>query len=134
MATPVLRTDFSASERWEAVRTAIDSPSMDAYGFVPDVEFVDDPDYRDLSTEQILALVPGSWAHPILVVFDRIAVASAEFPLLVIDLMAERGREMRVIAAELWSIEANLSISNMDFHEFADGADEDGVFRGFPEE
>ncbi|GAA2725940.1 MULTISPECIES: hypothetical protein [Streptomyces] len=29
----------------------------------------------------------------------------------------------------LWSIENNLSLSNMDFDEFVDAADEDGVFR-----
>jgi hypothetical protein len=29
------------------------------------------------------------------------------------------------------SIENNLSIANMDFAEFADSVNEDGVFRGF---
>ena len=28
-------------------------------------------------------------------------------------------------------VENNLSISNMDFYEFADNADADGIFRGF---
>ncbi|WP_376771528.1 DUF6924 domain-containing protein [Actinomadura alba] len=37
----------------------------------------------------------------------------------------------RVIATEFWSIENNLSLSNMDFHEFADAVDEEGIFRGF---
>ncbi|MDH6214469.1 hypothetical protein M2283_001752 [Streptomyces pseudovenezuelae] len=35
------------------------------------------------------------------------------------------------MAAELWSIENNLSGANMDFEEFADAVDDDGVFRGF---
>ncbi|MBE1565995.1 hypothetical protein H4W81_008774 [Nonomuraea africana] len=35
---------------------------------------------------------------------------------------------MRAIATELYSIEANLSIGNMDF---ADAMDEEGIFRGF---
>lgn len=38
---------------------------------------------------------------------------------------------MRAIATELYSIEANLSIGNMDFAEFADAMDEEGIFRGF---
>ena len=32
------------------------------------------------------------------------------------------------------SIEANLSIANMDFGEFAGSVGADGVFRGFPGE
>ncbi|MFK4804121.1 DUF6924 domain-containing protein [Streptomyces sp. MPA0124] len=43
----------------------------------------------------------------------------------------ERGRCVRVVAAELWSIENNLSEANMDFEEFAGAVDDDGVFRGF---
>ena len=29
-------------------------------------------------------------------------------------------------------MENNLSLFNMDFFEFADAVDDDGVFRGFP--
>jgi hypothetical protein len=29
-------------------------------------------------------------------------------------------------------VENNLSLANMDFHEFADNVGADGVFRGFP--
>jgi hypothetical protein len=31
----------------------------------------------------------------------------------------------------LWSIENNISLGNMDWEEFAEAADYDGVFRGF---
>jgi len=43
------------------------------------------------------------------------------------------GRELRCEVGEVASIEVNLSIANMDFDEFADSADADGVFRGFSE-
>jgi hypothetical protein len=36
-----------------------------------------------------------------------------------------------VIPAELWSVEINLAIANMDFEEFAENTDADGVLRGF---
>ncbi|MFJ6504787.1 MULTISPECIES: DUF6924 domain-containing protein [unclassified Streptomyces] len=42
-----------------------------------------------------------------------------------------RGRGVRVVAAQLWSIENNLSGANMDFEDFVGAVDEDGVFRGF---
>jgi uncharacterized protein DUF6924 len=32
----------------------------------------------------------------------------------------------------MWSVENNLSIANMDFDEFADAVDQDGVYRRFP--
>ncbi|MGF1568782.1 MAG: hypothetical protein ACFCVD_12050 [Nodosilinea sp.] len=44
----------------------------------------------------------------------------------------EPGRTFRVIPREMWGVENNLSISNMDYYEFADSTDADGVFRGFP--
>lgn len=128
--TLVLRTDFSSPEKWEVVRTAIGTPTED--GFTANVEFRDDPAYRDLTSEQILALVPEDYLHPILIVADTTAISSAETPLLVIDMWEERGREIRIVAAELWGIENNLSIGNMDFDEWADAVDEDGTFRGWP--
>jgi hypothetical protein len=127
--TPLLRTDFSDDKAWDAARTAIEQPVDDE--FLAYVSYIDDPAYRDLTPEQVLALVPEDFDHAIVVVADRVALASAEIPFLVVDLAEERGRQVRVIAEELWSIENNLSIANMDFVEFVNGADEDGVFRGF---
>jgi hypothetical protein len=33
----------------------------------------------------------------------------------------------------MWGVENNLSLANMDFSEFANHTDPDGVFLGFPE-
>ncbi|WP_427922404.1 DUF6924 domain-containing protein [Streptomyces sp. cg40] len=123
----VVRTDFSSDAAWNAVREALSSPNED--GFLPDVAFVDDRQYEGLTPDRILDLVPVEYQHPLVVLADSAALASTERPLLVVDLTAERC--VRVVAAELWSIENNLSGANMDFHEFADAADGDGVFRGF---
>lgn len=48
-----------------------------------------------------------------------------------VDLDDEPGRTFRVIPRELWSVENNLSIANMDYRDFADSVGADGVFRGF---
>jgi hypothetical protein len=37
-----------------------------------------------------------------------------------------------VIPTELWSVENNLALGNMDFKDFAQSVDADGVFRGWP--
>ncbi|MBB1512749.1 hypothetical protein H5399_09050 [Tessaracoccus sp. MC1627] len=42
----------------------------------------------------------------------------------------EVGRTFRAIPQEIEPITANLSIANMDFSDFADYADADGIFRG----
>ncbi|MDN3356163.1 hypothetical protein [Actinomadura sp. DC4] len=128
--TPVLRTDYSDQPRWEAVREAIETPNEDE--FKAYVDYLDDPIYRDLTPEQILTLVPDeAFGHRIVIVADAVALASEEMPMLVIDVSDERGRAIRVVVEELWGIENNLSIANMDYVEFADSVDEDGVFRGF---
>ncbi|NRQ31875.1 hypothetical protein HII36_08480 [Nonomuraea sp. NN258] len=55
---------------------------------------------------------------------------SPEMPFLVVYLECAWG--MRVVPRELPAIHINLSIGNMDFGEFEESADADGVFRGFP--
>jgi hypothetical protein len=54
--------------------------------------------------------------------------------MLVIELHEEPGRTFRAIPFQSQSIERNnLSIARMDFSDFADAVDIEGVFRGFPE-
>ncbi|MET7736500.1 hypothetical protein ABZT02_34840 [Streptomyces sp. NPDC005402] len=125
----VVRTDFSADGAWEELREALFSPSKD--GFLANVALVDDRRYEGLTPDQTLDLIPAEYQHPLLVLADSVAVASTERPLLVVDLRSERPRCVRVVAAELWSIENNLSGANMDFEDFTDAVDDDGVLRGF---
>lgn len=125
----VVRTDFSADGAWDTLRAALHSPSRE--GFLANVALVDDRRYEGLTLESALDLIPAEYQHPLLVLADPVAVASTDLPLLVVDLRRERGRCVRVVAAELWSIENNLAEANMDFEEFAGAVDDDGVFRGF---
>ncbi|WP_328559281.1 DUF6924 domain-containing protein [Streptomyces coelicoflavus] len=125
----VVRTDFSTDGAWDAVREALCSPSED--GFLPNVALINDRQYGGLAPDQVLDLVPAEYQHPLVVLADSVTVASAEWPLLVADVRAERRGWVRVAAAALWSIENNLAGANMDFDEFANAVDDDGVFRGF---
>ncbi|MEW2426288.1 hypothetical protein AB0911_38215 [Streptomyces nigra] len=124
-----MRTDLSADSAWDALRAALFSPSKD--GFLANVALVDDRQYEGLTPEQALDLIPAEYQQPLLVLADFIAVSSAELPLLVVDRQGERGRCVRVAAAELWGIENNVSGANMDFEEFVAAVDGDGVFLGF---
>ncbi len=127
----VVRTDFSDQERWQAVRNTLGDIDKDGWAkeFASQVKVVEDPAYQGLTAQQILALLPDGYQDPILVIADKVTVDSQEMPFLVIEL--EFTWEMRVIPSEIPGIHANLSIGNMDFGEFAESADADGVFRGF---
>ncbi|MFI5998685.1 DUF6924 domain-containing protein [Streptomyces sp. NPDC051362] len=132
--TLLIRTDFSDQGAWQALHAAITTPNED--DFVANVHVVDDPAYRDLTTEQVISLAPARGF--LMIVADRTALTSTEMPLLAVLPHEENDEEpdhahdeLRVIAEELWSIENNISLANMDWEEFVDAADDDGVFRGF---
>lgn len=129
----LLRTDYSDDAEWVSLREAVQHPNED--GFKADVECVSDPAYDGLTVEQLIVLAPRGeqrGQHTFAFMADRTTLASPERPILVVDLYARPGRTFRVIAREMWGVDNNLSLANMDYDEFADSADADGVFRGFP--
>jgi hypothetical protein len=126
----LLRTDFSDDAAWAALCEAVQLPSEE--GFVANVQCVSDSDYSGLTVERLLALKPKESGHSFMFIADVDCFTSAEHPILVVDLSQEPGRTFRVIPSEMWGVENNLSLANMEFHEFADNAGTDGVFRGFP--
>jgi len=130
----VLRTDFSDDAAWDELCIAIETPTPDD-GFQTVVEFISDRAFEGIMVEQVLENTPqsGLQRRTFLFIVDQKAIADPEHPILVVDLYHEPGRIFRVIPTEIWGVENNLSIANMDFYEFADNADPDGVFRGFPE-
>jgi hypothetical protein len=125
-------TCFENPEAWKSIREQVRAP-VPAHGgpFQANVQFIDDSSFQGLSTGDLLARLPPGYRQSFLLVADAVTLASAEFPILVIDLRRQRGRTFRAIPSAIQSIENNLSIANMDFFEFADAADADGIFRGF---
>jgi len=128
----VVRTVYESPDIWDTICELIRAPQYEAtYTFFAHVDFLDDADFRDLTSEDLLVRVPKDYVHSVLFVVDTVAARSPEFPILVLDLRRQRGRTFRAIPSQIQAIENNLSISNMDFAEFADNAGADGVFRGF---
>ena len=126
---PVLRTDFSDQAAWDAIRKEVMQP---VDGFYANVDFIDDPEFADVTKKALLRLVSRDMRHSFIVVADHAAMTDEEHLLLVIDLFGEKGRELRAEPSRIQSIENNLSIANMDFSDFAESCDPEGVFRGFP--
>lgn len=129
----VLRTDFENQQAWKTVckliRAPVPAPGDTFYALV---HFLEDVAFRGLGTEELLTRVPSDYNHSFLFIVDSTAISHPEFPILVIDLHGTDGRNFRAIPTTIQAIENNLSIANMDFFEFADAVDEDGIFRGFP--
>lgn len=127
--TLVLRTDFSDDGAWESLCEAIQSPQTEDE-FVAYVECVSDSAFAGVTAEQIAALDSG---RSFVCIVDAQAITDSDHPILVVDLMENPGKTFRVIPAEMWGVENNLSLANMDFDDFANSTDASGVFRGFPE-
>lgn len=123
----VIRTDFADEAAWEAIKRAIVRP---VGGFRAYVNFLDEPEYEGIGVEQLMELVPEGSDHTYLFVVDGTALSHPEQPILCLDLTDEPGRTFRVIPSEMWGVENNLSLANMDFDEFATLVDADGIFRG----
>ncbi len=131
----LLRTDFSSLAAWESIVAAACAPSAElraytGYELRADVELISDREYEGVTPEQLVSLNPEG-QHTFVFVVDRIALTHPEHPILVVDLYTEPGRTFRVIPSEMAGVENNLSLANMDYAEFADHVDPDGIFRGF---
>ena len=127
----VLRTDFSDDAAWAALCADIQAPVGEFRAYV---DCVSDPAFDGLTIEQVRARVPAASQRTFMFVADSMTFAHPEHPIVVLDLYTEPGRTFRVIPSEMWGVENNLSIANMDFAEFAEAADADGIFRGFTQE
>jgi hypothetical protein len=126
-----LRTDFSDDAAWTSLCSAMREPSEE--GFCANVECVSDAAYDGLPVEWLVSQAATGRTPPYVFLVDSITLNHPERPIMVVDLFDEPGRTLRVVPGQLWGVENNLSIANMDYAEFADNADADGIFRGFPQ-
>lgn len=126
----VLRTDFSNQAAWEEIRQAVEKP-VGTFRFRANVEFLDEIEFARVTKDELLELVLKNYNHSFIAIVDQTAISHPEHPLLIVDLWEGSGNEFRAIPSQIQGIENNLSIANMDFEEFAEAVDEDGIFRGF---
>lgn len=122
-----MRTDFSDEPAWESLCVAIREPVGEFRAYV---ECISDREYEGLKAEDLSSII-GDGNATFAFIVDGIALSDPDHPILVVDLERNSGRTFRVIPSEMWSVENNLSLGNMDFGEFANAVDEGGVFRGF---
>lgn len=125
----VVRTYFENDSEWKMISSKL--ISTNEMGFRAYLEFIDNKEFSNASTTDIVQVAAKNYKHSFIFLADKITFENSESSLLCLDLYDEVGRFFRVIPSELWAVQSNLSIANMDFNEFFENCDEDGVFRGF---
>ncbi|MEU4560600.1 hypothetical protein AB0F72_19665 [Actinoplanes sp. NPDC023936] len=138
----VIRTDFAHPLEWEQIQAAIAEPQTEE-GFTALVAFVDNPAYERITPSQLVEMVPSGVDHAVAFLVDAKALTHPDRPILAVNLYdyvegledqgkgPQFGATFRVVLSEMWSVQNNLTISNMDWEDFVENADGDGVFRGF---
>jgi len=124
----VLRTDFSDEPAWTSLIKLLQDRDDE---FSPSLDFISDRAFDGLTPDELPSLLSEGSCQAFAFIIDRIALTHSGHPILVVDLYDKPGRTFRVIAAALGSVANNLSISNMDFANFAKAVDKDGIFLGF---
>jgi hypothetical protein len=147
----VIRTDFSDGPTWAVVKQQVAAPQLDpptGMEFIANVKFVEEPALQSSSCEDIVHFLPTNYMGFVVFVVDAETIKGKEHPLLVIGFsppedtagnLAQKSplstsmpiNTFRAIPTTIQSIENNLSIANMDFEDFANAVDRDGIFRGF---
>ena len=133
----LIRTDYSDDQAWAACRSAFDASAMAAsdVGIAEHVEIIDDPAYRDVTAEQILALENlQDTDHTFVMLADRETMASAEHPVLFLDLFEDQcGATVRIVSSQLSAAVANVDNAEISIEDYAAAAraGAGGVFRGF---
>jgi hypothetical protein len=127
-ASPLVRTAFGDDAAFERLLTDAQAPYE--YGFRASFEPVISDRAFDGATVEELAAAEGN-AY-VVYVADETSMTSEERSIIVVDRSDEPGRSFRCVLSELWGPENNLRVANMDFDDFFDNLDDDGVFRGFP--
>lgn len=132
----LVRTDFDDDEAWRVVAALAMAPGVgEDAEFAANLTCIDNRENDGLSIDALLGTI-GDRPTYFAFLADSVTLTDPEHPILAVDTGPEetgheRGRTVRILPSEMWGIENNLSLANMDFADFADAADPDGVFRGF---
>jgi hypothetical protein len=122
----LIRTDFADDHAWAAVRREL---TTQAGMFRANLQFVEDRRYEKLTINGLLALSDGS-DQTFTFLADREAMVRPDHPVLVVNLFEDRrGQTFRVVPPAIWAVQNNLVIGNMDWEDFTQSLDADGIFR-----
>ena len=137
----VVRTDFSNDEKWEEAVREIMTPrrvlSMDVRARVT---LITDRRYENMSADEVASALPDSYEFLHCFIFDSFSSSEDESPILVLNLESNDTHEpsetfqFRAYPAQVFWIDSNLSISNIDFDDYTRELEPGAIFDGFGED
>lgn len=146
----LVRTDFSDDAAWDGLVSALREPldvGDGSDGYEPLIDVFEDPALAGATPAQIsdglaTAFGPDEERMGALMIADADSMLDRAHATVVMMALGDdgnyertgHGRTFRCVLSEVATIDANLSITNMDFCEYADSAGDDGVFRGFADQ
>lgn len=125
--TPLIRTDFSDDSAWEGLVDASRQPSAD--GCLANLQIVEGKQFEGVLPE-MLGKASSDSEHAVLFIADTTTMTHQDRPILCVNVFDPQ-QTFRVVPSELWGVENNLTLANMDFDEFSYAAGSEGIFRGF---
>lgn len=125
----LVRTNFDDENAWGALSAEVANETDD--GFRAYVEVVSDSAWSGATPEAVLEAARRAGGDAALLFIADQRAHSDGFPILVVDLVDDDLEPFRCVASELWSVDNNLNLGNMDWEEFSEATDSAGVFRGF---
>jgi len=132
-SVPIVRTDFSDDHAWQTAWRDITTPREYWDDDVTlDASLVARPEFEDWAGEELATLLSAHIGGcALLFVVDAVTLASAEHPVLVLeaDPDRERPRFFRAVPHALVDVSIQLSIANLDWEDFSDHVDPDGILR-----
>jgi hypothetical protein len=138
----LVRTDFTDDDAWAQVVEEATRPSPE--GFLANASPSGDPAADGVGWEALrdaaMATPPDEYAA-VLFVADATTMTAADHPILVVSTSRfyrdeqpaqfAAMRPFRCVPSQLWAVENNLNLANLDWRDFAGHVDATGVFRGF---
>lgn len=113
-------TWFDADGAWALLVAEAQTPSQD--GFLADVTFVDDAAFAGLTADALTAAQPDGAIVSFLA--DEITLTSDDHPIVAVwvlprppDDVGPVPKPFRVVPSELWNVENNINLANMDWEE-----------------
>ncbi|NKY60823.1 DUF6924 domain-containing protein [Nocardia flavorosea] len=122
----LVRTDFTDDAAWAetlaAVVAAYDEDTMTELTPVDDVALdgLSPAELADLAGDRTYVFLAGTTT-----------MTDPEHPLLAVDTGTDGEPVFRIAPVAVAEVEVNFLLADMDFEDYADSVDDDGVFRGF---
>ena len=139
---PLLRTDFTDDTAWSRIIDEVSRENEESY--TANLEPISDTAFDGVTPQDLASAWPRD-LHGYVILADQRSMEEAKADgkptVASVDRSASEedeeefgdvfGAAFRAESGEVASIEANLSLANMDFSEFAESVGDEGIFRGF---